>query len=340
MERTEPAMLEHLDPRSARWLDFIGVHKPTLFQSSDWASVIESTYGFPMRIATLVRDGRVIAGLPYAEIDDFRGRRRVAFAFADVCEPLGDDWPALERALCDEGVPWQIRSRVAPGSSADAREVGVHQSISLAGGAEGVRSRLHPKQRANALAGERAGLTHRLLSADEAVETFYTLHSRVRVAKHRLLPQPRLFFERLAERFFPDRGFVVAAHAGGRTVSAMLFIKWGDTLYYKFSASDLDALSMHPNHYLLGKVVEEAASEGFATVDLGISEDEGLVRFKRRLGADAAPVYTGKYLQPEKNDAVRSMEAALSDLTRILTEPGVPLAAAQAAGNAVYRYFA
>ena len=52
------------------------------------------------------------------------------------------------------------------------------------------------------------------------------------------------------------------------------------------------------------------------------------------------PVFSGKYLQPEKNDAVRSMEAALSDLTQVLTEPGVPLAAAQTAGDAVYRYFA
>jgi hypothetical protein len=133
---------------------------------------------------------------------------------------------------------------------------------------------------------------------------------------------------------------VVAAHAAGRTVSAMLFIKWGDTLYYKFSASDLDALELHPNHYLLGKVVEEAVREGFTSVDLGISEDEGLVRFKRRLGADAVPVFSGKYLQPEKNDEVRTMETALGDLTRILTEPGVPIAAAQVAGDAVYRYFA
>jgi CelD/BcsL family acetyltransferase involved in cellulose biosynthesis len=339
MARTAPATLEHLDPKSARWLDFAQRHKQTLFQSADWASVVASTYGFPIRVAALVRDGHVVAGLPYAEIDDFRGRRRVAFAFADVCEPLGDDWPALERALCDDAVPWQIRSRVAPGPAADAREVGVHQSVSLAGGPEGVRSRLHAKQRANALAGERAGLTHRLLSTDEAVETFYALHSRVRVAKHRLLPQPRAFFERLAECFFPDRGFVVAAHAEGRTVAAMLFIKWGETLYYKFSASDLDALEMHPNHYLLEKVVEEAAREGFATVDLGISEDEGLVRFKRRLGADAVPVFAGKYLHPEKTDAVREMETALGDITRILTEPDLSLTAAQAAGNVLYRYF-
>jgi CelD/BcsL family acetyltransferase involved in cellulose biosynthesis len=340
MERTAPATLEHLDAKSTRWLDFAQQHKQTLFQSADWGGVIASTYGFPARVAALVRGGQVVVGLPYAEVDDFRGRRRVAFAFADVCEPLGNDWPALERALCEDGVAWQIRSRVAPGPLGDAREVGVHQSVSLAGGADGVRSRLHPKQRANALAGERAGLTHRLLSADEAVETFYALHSRVRVAKHRLLPQPRTFFERLAECFFPDRGFVVAAHAAGRTVSAMLFIKWGDTLYYKFSASDLDALELHPNHYLLGKVVEEAVREGFTSVDLGISEDEGLVRFKRRLGADAVPVFSGKYLQPEKNDEVRTMETALGDLTRILTEPGVPIAAAQVAGDAVYRYFA
>lgn len=339
MERTDAATLEHIDPHSARWTDFAKLHRPTLFQNADWGDVIESTYAFPVRIAALVRGGRVVAGLPYAEIDDFRGERRVAFAFADVCEPLGEDWPALESALCAEGVPWQIRSRVAPGPVADAREVGVHQSVSLADGAEAVASRLHPKQRANALAGERAGLTHRMMRSDEAVEAFYTLHSRVRVAKHRLLPQPRVFFEKLAERYFPDRGFVIAAHAGERIVAAMLFLIQGDTLYYKFSASDLDTLALHPNHYLLGKVVEEAVREGFAAFDLGISEDEGLARFKRRIGAEAVPVFVGRYAQPEKTESVRATEVALSDLTKILTEPGVPLAAAQSAGDALYRYF-
>jgi len=340
MESTDNATLAHIDPHSARWVDFAKSHRPTLFQSSDWADVIALTYGFPVRVAALVREGRLVAGLPYAEVDDFRGLRRVAFAFADVCEPLGDDWPALESALCAEGVPWQIRSRIAPGPLADSREIGVHQTVSLAGGTSGVISRMHPKQRARMRSAERAGLTHRLLSDDESVETFYALHSRLRVGKHHLLPQPRIFFERLAERFFPDRGFVVAAHAAGRTVAAMLFIRWGDTLYYKFSAADQALLALHANHYLLGKVFEEAATEGFSAVDLGISEDEGLVHFKLRLGAEAVPVYVGRYSQPEKTDNVRDMEAALGALTKILTAPDMPLAAAQAASDALYRFFA
>ena len=97
---------------------------------------------------------------------------------------------------------------------------------------------------------------------------------------------------------------------------------------------------MHPNHYLLGKIFEEAATEGLSAVDLGISEDEGLIHFKSRLGAAAVPVYVGRYSQPEKSDDVRDMEAALGKVTKILTDPGVPLAAAQAGGEALYRYFA
>ena len=108
------ATLEHLDLHSPLWDAFVEVHASTLFQSADWARVIEDTYGFPVRAAALVSDGRVVCGLPYAGVEDFRGRRRVAFAFADVCEPIGDGWPALEAALCADGVPWQIRSRTQP----------------------------------------------------------------------------------------------------------------------------------------------------------------------------------------------------------------------------------
>lgn len=331
----------HVTPSDPRWLEFIASAKPTLFQSPDWSAIIEESYGFCAKVAMVVREGAVAGGLPYAEVDDFRGRRRVSFPFADVCEPLGDDiWPELEAEFFADALPWRVRTRSIPGSGrTPARRVAVHQHVPLLMTVDNAYARCHSKQRAKARQALRAGVTHRKLCDASAIDLFYDLHTRVRKEKYRLLPQPRAFFEAIARRFFPERGFVLVAELQGRTIAAMWFLAYGDMLYYKFSASALDALSVRPNNYLIWKAIEEGIDAGFAAIDLGISEDEGLIGFKERLGAVSVPVYQASFCEPAKSDRVAKLESALERVTAILTEPDVPLRAAQEGGEALYRFF-
>lgn len=332
----------HLANGDPRWRGFAAAQNPTLFQSPTWADLIEATYGFPSRVACACNGDSVVAGLPYAMIDDFRGARRIAFAFADVCEPLGDPaaWPAIERAMADDGIAFQIRSRLRPSPLAQSSvEAGVHQQLDLGGSIEVLSSRLHPKTKANLRQGGAAGLEYRRLEPQEGIETFYALHSGVRKGKHRLLPQPRAFFDEIAARYFPDRGFVIAATAGRKVIAAMLFLQEGATWYYKFSASDQSALSARPNHFLLWRAIELAVESKIARIDLGISEDEGLVRFKRRFGAVETPVFVARYCQTPKSADTAEIEATLGALTAALTTDAAPLESAQAGGTALYRYF-
>jgi CelD/BcsL family acetyltransferase involved in cellulose biosynthesis len=259
-----------------------------------------------------------------------------------VCEPLGDPagWHAIDNAFAAADVPFQMRSRVRLGAHADSVEtIGVHQSIPLGRSVAQAFARCHPKQRANVRQAEAAGLTHRIAGDEEGVELFYALHSRVRKNKHGLLPQPRRFFARLAEMVFPDRGFVLVAQCNREPVAAMIFLRMGSVTYYKFSASDLDALALRPNHFLLWRAIEMAIDEGAEALDLGIAEDEGLIRFKNRFGADSTPVFAGRYGRLEKSESALALEATLRALTSRLTSPEAPLASAQAGGNVLYRYF-
>lgn len=304
---------------------------------------METVYRFPSRVAVADRAGRIVAGLPYAQVEDFRGARLVAYPFADVCEPLGDGtgWATIESALSADGTPWQIRSRSRPGPQADSiAPAGVHQEIPLGCTVDEALARCHPKQRANMRQAAAAGVTCRMMADDEGVELFYAMHARLRKVKHRLLPQPRRFFDELARRYFPERGFVLVAQYDHTPVAAMLFVREGNTWYYKFSASEPTALALRPNHFLLWRAVESAIEAGIDAIDLGISEDEGLVRFKQRFGARAAPVYVGKYHQVGKSPDALAVEATLAEMTAILTAPEAPLVAAMAGGHALYRYFA
>jgi lipid II:glycine glycyltransferase (peptidoglycan interpeptide bridge formation enzyme) len=161
----------------------------------------------------------------------------------------------------------------------------------------------------------------------------------LRIAKHRLLPQPKSFFEEIGRRFFPHHGFVLFAKNEGRIIAGMLFVIRSGVLYYKFSASDLEGLALRPNHFLLWKAVEYAIAEELNSIDLGLSEDRGLIRFKERFGADSKPVYVAQYHDLKVSAAIAQLEHALSGLTSILTEPGTPLAAAQRGGDLLYRFF-
>jgi CelD/BcsL family acetyltransferase involved in cellulose biosynthesis len=331
----------HAGNHDSRWLEFLATANPTLFQHPHWASLMEETYGFPARVAIALRDDTVLGGLPYSEVEDFRGRRRIAGAFADVCEPLGESaWPDIEHALTEDGVPWQIRSRAQPGSHAvESRQVAVHHVVDLPADSEEARRFCERKQRTEVRFALRAGLTARRLPDEEAIEVFYDLHAQVRKAKHHLLPQPRTFFNALARRYFPDRGFVLAAELDGAVIAAELLLVCGDTLYFKFIASDAAALSCKPNDFLLWKAIVTAADLGLRHVDLGISEAESLIHFKHKYAGDGRPVFAGRYAQGVKPAHVRQMEESLAQLTVALTTRDVPLATAQSAAEALYRFF-
>jgi CelD/BcsL family acetyltransferase involved in cellulose biosynthesis len=325
-----------------RWISFLRLAGPTLFQTPRWCDAMTREYGFTARVALAIRDSQVVAGLPFAEVDDFRGPRRVAYAFSDVCEPLGDIsvWPHIEKALCNDDLPWQIRSRVAPTQKSDFTESpGVHQAIDLPASMEDASCKFHQKQRVNALRLDRAGVRCHCLTDERLVEPFYSLFARLRKEKFRLLPQSQAFFERLVAEYFPASGFGLLAHLGGQPLAAAILLSEGDTLYVKYSCSDPAARELRPANYIFREAIREAIARGYRRLDLGISIDPGLQRFKRHLGAVSVPYFVARYNQVATSTAVAQMESALSAITQVLTDPIVPLAAAIDAGKALYRYF-
>jgi hypothetical protein len=332
--------LVHAAAGEGRWLEFARGADPTLFSEPSWGAMIEAVYGFPARVALLLDGDDVVAGLPYGEVEDFRGLRRVANCFADVCEPLGEEWPQLERLLRLERVPLRIRSRVRPGALCErVHDGGVHQELDLRLSLHEAERRCDRATRTNVRNALRGGLTARITAGPEGIDAFYELHSRVRKDKHRLLPQPRAYFDEIFRRYFPERGFVLVAEHAGTPVAAILLLVCGKALYVKLSASDLGKLYLRPNDFLWWSAIELALERGFETLDFGISDTEGLARFKRNFGATSKPVFAGDYHPLSKSAPVLDMERALGELTATFTDPNVPLGAAQRAGDALYRFF-
>jgi lipid II:glycine glycyltransferase (peptidoglycan interpeptide bridge formation enzyme) len=176
----------------------------------------------------------------------------------------------------------------------------------------------------------------------EFVDQFLRLHTGLRKRKYRLLPQPRAFFASIRSRFGVTGDWhPLVAVRDGELLAATIYLRHGDALFYKFNASDPDALEARPNDLLLWAGIELAARLGCQLVDLGASDDDqpGLIRFKRGFGAREREIRSLATGAPAA-DGRDTFGAVLEDLTALLTEPEVPDAVTEDAGARLYRYFA
>jgi CelD/BcsL family acetyltransferase involved in cellulose biosynthesis len=334
--------IEELLASDERWVSFCAQRSDaTLFQSPEWSEIIRETYDFSLRTLLATESGAVVGGLPFAHIEDFRGPRRVALAFADNLEPLPADlWPAFERHMAADGVPWTIRTLCEPSDAPHSRKVvAQHHAIHLATTFAEAEAAFNIKHKQKWRQAVRAGVTHRVDVSLEGLRLFYELHTETRKFKHGLMPQPLAFFEAIHRRFFPDNGFLLIAEHEGAPIAVMFFLAYGSTLYYKFSASSLSSLAVRPNNLLITKAIEIAVERGYKKLDLGISDTEGLIGFKERIGGRASDVYAAVYNPREKSPAVSEIERAFGEITKVLTAEDVPSTYAQRGGEILYRFF-
>jgi len=334
--------IEETSATDHRWVRFCAqMPDTTLFQSPEWSEIVRETYDFSLRVLLATDDGAVVGGLPFAHIEDFRGPRRIALAFADNLEPLPMSmWPEFERHLASDGPPWTIRTRCKPLAAAhSSKVVARHHAVYLPGTFAEAEASFNIKHKQKWRQSVRAGVAHRIDTSLNGLQVFYELHAETRKFKHGLVPQPLAFFESIYRRFFPDNGFLLIAEHEGRPVAAMFFLSYGPTLYYKFSASSLSSLSLRPNNLLISKAIEIAVDRGYEKLDLGISDTEGLIGFKERIGGRASDVYAATYNPREKTVGVTQVERAFGEITKVLTADDVPLAYAKRGGEILYRFF-
>jgi CelD/BcsL family acetyltransferase involved in cellulose biosynthesis len=190
----------------------------------------------------------------------------------------------------------------------------------------------------------REGVHVRPLELGSDLAEFHRLHVTLRKTKYRLLAQPVAFFEAIARRFkAAGQWHALGAWVGDRLVAATIYLRWGDTLYYKFNASAPDALRARPNDLLIWEGIELATALGCRRLDLGPSDDDqpGLIRFKRQFGANERELRFLRLDPPGWDDRpALAVTRLLGEITRLMTRPEVPDEITAQAGTLLYRYFA
>lgn len=339
-----------VDPRSdARWRDLALGERGSVFTSPAWIDAVCGTYGFiPAASVRLDWDGAPRAGLAWVPISDIRGDRLSSLPFSDRAEPLTEDpadWKALADGVITDTAPLTLRcfDTAVPVTDPRFRQVGeaAWHGTPLDTGIDEIRRRLSQHARRNITIAEREGVRVEARTDREAVHRFHELHVQLRKRKYQLLAQPLELFDRIWDAFAANDAIVtMLAHAGDELIAGAVFVSWGDTLYYKFGASQHEHLALRPNDAIFWAGIRWAVQHGARLVDWGLSDldQPGLIAYKRKWATDERRIVT---LRAGGEHARSDPQAGqmLGKLTELLTDESVPDKVTKNAGALLYRYF-
>ncbi len=343
-----------VDPLSdPRWASLSRLASANVFHSPAWIAALRDCYGFNPR-AHLVVDSAGVAqgGIAFCEIDDELGGRLVSLPFSDSCDPLLPNpaaWPLLRQRLGEHRLPVTLRvleaSFLEDDSAFEVAKRARWHTLDVTRPLDAIRSRFTDTTRRAIAKAERMDLAVRPLVGEAGLACFVRLHVRLRKGKYRLLAQPHAFFSAIASRFEEIGGwYPLGVWHGDELLAATIYLRWGDTLFYKFNASERgDGLSLRPNNLLVWAGIALATQLGLKAVDLGPSDDDqsGLIRFKRGFGAAERELrfltWRPSGVQPQRGAELR---AVLGEMTRLFTAPAIADDISEAAGATLYRLFA
>jgi hypothetical protein len=339
-----------LDPMlDSRWDDLVGSHpRASVFHQKGWLKALAMTYGYRPLVLTSTPDGKPLSdGIVFGEIKSWiTGSRLVSLPFADHCEPLlngADEVFELSEWMQGEcrAHKWKyIELRPLRGELNSDVSLGPSLSfwfhkLSLTPSIEKIFCDCHKNciQRRIRRA-EREHLSYQKGCSEEVLGDFYKLLMTTR-RRHRLLPQPLAWFRNLIACLSPNLEIRVA-RKDGIPIAAILTLRYGRTVVYKYGCSDESYHPLAAMPFLFWRLIEESKAAGAEQIDFGRTDldNEGLIAFKDRFGTTRSRLTYLRYpiVETEKS-AVASYMPATRRLFSVL-----PDALSSRAGGLLYRH--
>jgi len=291
-----------IDPsKDKRWDEFVGSHpQATVFHLSNWGRVLQKTYGYtPCYFILEDPDKKIKAGCPFFLIKSWlTGTRLVCLPFTDVCYPLvtsGEDIESLLSATIEKAKKEKADYIEVRGRHPDVFLRDLHFEnhsyyklfrLDLSRGTDSLWKGLHKTTRRHVRKAEKAKLKIEKSETEKAMRDFYLLNLATR-KKHGVPPQPYDFFENIWRELILTRlAFVLLVKHKSTSIAGGVFFAHGDTIYYKFNASDRNYLQYRPNHFLVWDAIQYGCEKGYKFFDAGRASPDnlGLVSFKRSFG--------------------------------------------------------
>lgn len=283
-----------------KWLDFISsMPNANIFHHPNWLQVLKEQYNFNVFIISNVDDRkRILAGMPFCELRSISGGRSwSSLPFSDYCNPLynnPEDIKVIEEFLIENVSSGKIKEVEVRGNLCQSSEF-ISQSdffihkTELNRDIEKLFSSFKKTQIQQPIRkAERNGVRHLVSNSKEQIEEFYSLHLKTR-KKLGVPIQPKNFFYKIYYNLIKKNlGFVVVTYKDDKPIGTGLFLGFGNTLTYKFSASDPEQLKLRPNHLMLWTAIQEGIKREYKYFDFGRTEkdNDGLRKFKAGWGSE------------------------------------------------------
>jgi hypothetical protein len=332
-----------------RWDDLVTRHpRASVFHGRGWLEALNRTYGYEPVLLTSAPQGEPLhEGIVLCRVSSWvTGTRLVSMPFADHCEPLlndmGDIGPYLEwlRVECARQ-RWkyaELRPVSVLSESFDnpqpACSYSLHE-LDITPALEQIFDGLHKDSVQRRIRrAERSGLSCDSGRSETLVEEFYRLLLKTR-RRHRLLPQPRKWFRSLIERMGAASNIRVA-RKDGTAVAALLTLRHGSVVTYKYGCSDARFHHLGAMPFLFWRLIEDSKAEGAEKIDFGRSDlnQPSLTLFKDRLGSRKKLITYYRYSSEEQRQPFLPADrSVLRQLFSVL-----PDAVSSAAGRIVYKH--
>ena len=325
-----------------RWDEFL-LNQPnaSVFHTSAWAKAIIETYGYLPRYIVLEDEGgQYVAGIPFFLIKSrFTGTRLVCLPFSDYCYPLSEN-PEYIALLIDaakkdmeaQGASYlEIRGWQSGNSPEELGLLPFHYHLShiidLEQDIDTLESKFRSNVRWSIRKAAKENVTFRLAESEQDLKMFSRLNVMTR-KKNGVIPQPYSFFQSVYRNLvMHGLGYLVVAEWEGKTIAASMFLRYKDTMYYKYNASDRRHLGKCPNHLLIWESIKQSYNDGLAKLDFGrcSPEDEGLRTFKNRWAAQEIdlpcyyyPIVKGTMTYTDTSLKYRIMNRAVATMPNFL----------------------
>lgn len=281
------------------WDQFVLLHpQSTPFHTSNWLKTLQKTYNYlPLLYISYDHDKNLDGILPCFHIKSFiTGNRLVSIPFSDYGGSLFYDSSKENQLLlniidnANGRLKYvELRSALDHNSRFSFHNQYKFHTLQLCPQPERLIRNINKRTTRYSIdKAIKAGVRIKEENTLQGIESFYRLNVMTR-KKHGLPPQPIEFFKNIYKNMILNRNaFLLLAIYDSKAIGAGIFIKFKDTVYYKYNASNPSYLSQKtPNHLLTWHAIKQACLQGFQTFDFGrtSSVNNGLSKHKEMWGA-------------------------------------------------------
>ncbi len=292
--------LSVIDPQTDnRWDEFVVKHpRGSIYHHSLWGKAVAETYGFRPFYISLEnsQSGRIEGVLPLMKVNSkLTGKRLVSLPLTAYCPALFPE-SELENMIqfattnCPDMDYIELKFLADVTNTNDLKGQSLYAThiLELEPDSEKTFKKFHANCiRRKIKKAEKSGFTFRIADKEEDLKAFFKLETAVR-KHHGLPPQPYSFFTNIWKNLKSHNlMFLPVLEYQNKIVAAVLMLRFNDTFYYEYSASDSRYWSLGPNQLIIWEIIKLAYKEGIRKFDFGRTAltNHSLLTFKQRWGA-------------------------------------------------------